>query len=145
MTIGVIATLTIAEGKNEEFEGIFSELVRQVNDKEAGCNFYQIHRSRKDPQVYVVLEQYADQESFDAHGKTEYFRELGKQMGACMALRSWSGTFRSHTTCAFSTMAASGSRLLSRTSTSSPAFAAALVCTNRPVLDTSSTNPENVL
>jgi quinol monooxygenase YgiN len=33
----------------------------------------------------VVLEQYADQESFDAHGKTDYFRALGKQMGPCMA------------------------------------------------------------
>ena len=85
MTIGVIATLTVAEGKNAEFEEIFAELVTLVNTNETGCNFYQIHRSRKDPQVYVVLEQYADQESFDDHGKTEYFRTLGKQMGACMA------------------------------------------------------------
>ena len=85
MTIGVIATLTIAEGKNEEFEGIFSQLVAQVNEHESGCNFYQFHKSRTDPQVYIVLEQYADQESFDAHGKTDYFRALGKQMGPCMA------------------------------------------------------------
>ena len=56
-----------------------------MNEKEDGCNFYQVHRSRKDPQVYVVLEQYADKEAFDAHGKTEHFRELGKQMGGCMA------------------------------------------------------------
>ncbi len=85
MTIGVIATLTIAEGKNAEFEGIFSELSAQVNANESGCNFYRLHKSRTDAQVYVVLEQYADQESFDAHGKTDYFRALGKQMGPCMA------------------------------------------------------------
>jgi quinol monooxygenase YgiN len=85
MTIGVIATLTVAEGKNAEFEGIFSDLVAQVNENESGCNFYQIHKSRKDPQVYVVLEQYVDQESFEAHGKTDYFRALGKQLGPCMA------------------------------------------------------------
>jgi len=85
MTIGVIATLTIAEGKNAEFVKIFTELSAQVNEKEPGCNFYQVHQSRKDPQVYVVLEQYANQEALDAHGKTNYFRTLGKQMGGCMA------------------------------------------------------------
>ncbi|MBT4518708.1 MAG: antibiotic biosynthesis monooxygenase [Halieaceae bacterium] len=85
MTIGVIATLTVAEGKNAEFEAIFAELVSQVNENEPGCNFYQVYKSRKNPQVYVVLEQYRDQESLDAHGVTEYFRTLGKQMGPCMA------------------------------------------------------------
>jgi quinol monooxygenase YgiN len=85
MTIGVIATLTVAEGKNAEFESIFSELVEQVNANEPGCNFYQIHKSRKDSQVYVVLEQYTDQESFEGHGKTDHFRRLSKQMGGCMA------------------------------------------------------------
>ena len=85
MTIGVIANLTIAAGKNAEFEDLFAQLVVQVNANESGCNFYQFHKSRTDPQVYVVLEQYADQESFDAHGKTDYFRALGKQMGPCMA------------------------------------------------------------
>ncbi len=85
MTIGIIATLTIAEGKNDEFEKIFAELTALVNEKESGCNFYQVHKSRKDPQVYVVLEQYANQEALDAHGKTDYFRSLGKQMGGCMA------------------------------------------------------------
>ena len=85
MTLGVIATLTIAEGKNNEFEKIFTELSAQVNEKESGCHFFQVHKSRKDPQVYVVLEQYANQEALDAHGKTDYFRSLGKQMGGCMA------------------------------------------------------------
>ena len=85
MSIGVIATLTVAEGKNAEFEAIFSELVAQVNEKEAGCNFYQIHKSRKDPQIYVVLEQYVDQAALDLHGKSDHFRSLGKQMGGCMA------------------------------------------------------------
>ena len=85
MTIGVIATLTVQEGKNAEFEVAFTELVAQVNANESGCNFYQIHRSRTDPQVYKVLEQYIDQASFDAHGKSEYFREIGKRLGPCMA------------------------------------------------------------
>jgi len=85
MTIGVVATLTIAEGKNEEFETVFTELVAKVNQNEKGCNFYQLHKSRTDGQVYVVLEEYADQAALEHHGGTDYFRELGKKMGGCLA------------------------------------------------------------
>ena len=85
MPIGIIATLTIAEGKNDEFEAIFTRLAEKVNAEEDGCNFYALHQSNEDPQTYKVLEQYRDQEALDAHGKTDYFRALGKEMGGCMA------------------------------------------------------------
>ena len=85
MAIGVTAKLTIQEGKNEEFEGIFSELMAEVNAKESGCNFYALHKSRTDAQSYIVLEQYADEESLAAHRKTDHFRSLGKKMGGCLA------------------------------------------------------------
>ena len=85
MTIGVLATLTVAEGKNAEFEALFKQLVEQVNAREEGCNFYQIHKSRADGQVYKVLEQYTDQAAFEAHGKSDYFREIGRSLGPCMA------------------------------------------------------------
>jgi quinol monooxygenase YgiN len=85
MAIGVTAKLTIQEGKNEEFEGIFAELMAAVNAKESGCNFYALHKSRSDPQSYIVLEQYADEESLAAHGKTDHFRSLGAKMGSCLS------------------------------------------------------------
>lgn len=85
MAIGVTAKLTIREGKNEEFEGLFSKLMEAVNANESGCNFYALHQSRSDTQVYIVLEQYADEEALSAHGKTDYFRSLGAEMGGCMA------------------------------------------------------------
>ena len=87
MTIGVIAKLTVAEGKNEEFERIFSELVSQVAANEPGNNFYQVHRSRQDPQLYIVLEQYTDQESLDAHGSSDHFRSLGRELGLLVKWR----------------------------------------------------------
>ena len=85
MTIGVIATLTVLEGKNADFEEIFTRLAAQVNANEAGCNFYQLHKSREDLQVYKVLEQYTDQAALEAHGKTDYFRAAGKELAGCMA------------------------------------------------------------
>jgi hypothetical protein len=40
MTIGVIATIPVQEGKNAEFEAAFMELAAQVLANEPGCRFY---------------------------------------------------------------------------------------------------------
>ncbi|MFT6408616.1 MAG: quinol monooxygenase YgiN [Arenicella sp.] len=85
MAIGVTAILRVQEGKNEEFEAVFKQLEEAVNSNEDGCNFYALHQSRDDAQAYMVLEQYADEEALAAHGKTEYFKRLGAEMGSCMA------------------------------------------------------------
>ncbi len=85
MALGVIATLTVQPGKNEEFEAVFSELARQVIANEPDALFYSLHHSREEPQVYKVLEQYASSDALDAHGKTEYFQAASKKLGACLA------------------------------------------------------------
>ena len=85
MAIGVVAKLSVKDGKNEEFEALFRELQELVNANEDGCNFYALHQSRSESQSYTVLEQYTDEQALDAHGKTEYFTRLGTLMGACMA------------------------------------------------------------
>lgn len=87
MSIGVIARLKIQEGKNEEFESIFSELAAAVHAKESGNNFYALHRSRDDNTAYVVLEQYEDQAALDAHGQSDHFKTIGAKMGGCLAGR----------------------------------------------------------
>lgn len=85
MALGVIATLTIQEGKNEEFEAVFSELAEQVIANEPDTLFYSLHHSREEPQVYKVLEQYANNEALSAHGITEYFQAASKKLGTCLA------------------------------------------------------------
>lgn len=83
--IHVIATISVQDGKGEEFEAVFNELGEQVRGNEAGCQRYEFCKSLDRPNHYVVVEAYADQESFEAHGKTDYFRAAGKKMMACMA------------------------------------------------------------
>lgn len=39
MAIGVIATIPVQEGKNEEFEAVFMALAAQVVANEPGCSF----------------------------------------------------------------------------------------------------------
>jgi quinol monooxygenase YgiN len=85
MTIGVVATITIQEGKNAAFEQAFLALVEQVRANEPGNIFYILHRSKADPQVYKVLEQYHSEADLDAHGKTEHFREANKVLATMVA------------------------------------------------------------
>lgn len=84
MAIGVIATLTVQEGKNAEFEAVFTELARAVRENEPGNNYYELHQSRDNSQTYVVMEQYKDQAALDAHGQTDYFKAAGASMGGFM-------------------------------------------------------------
>ncbi len=85
--IGIVAVLKVQDGKGEEFEGVFRELSAKVRANEKGNLLYQLTKSRTDPNTYKVLELYKDQEALAAHGQTEYFRELGRKMGPCMAGR----------------------------------------------------------
>ena len=48
--IGVVATLTVAEGKNADFEAAFSELMAAVSANEPGNEFYSVFRSKDNPQ-----------------------------------------------------------------------------------------------
>ncbi len=71
--IGVIAKLTIAAGKEAAFETAATALMGHVIANEPGVITYQLHKSKSDPQVYIFMEQYVDQQALDAHGKTDYF------------------------------------------------------------------------
>ncbi len=83
--IGVVATLTVQDGKGADFETIFLELAAKVRANEPGNHLYQLAKSRADANVYKVMELYQDQAALEAHGKSDYFRELGRKMGPCMA------------------------------------------------------------
>jgi quinol monooxygenase YgiN len=83
--IGVIATLTVAEGKNADFEAVFAEMAQGVRANEPGNEFYALTRSRSNPQVYRVLERYADQAALDAHGASDHFKAAGPKLAPCLA------------------------------------------------------------
>ena len=85
MAIGVTAKLQVQAGKNQEFEAIFKQLTAAVHANEEGWLFYALHQSREDKQSYIVLEQYADEAALQAHGKTDHYRNFGKELASCMA------------------------------------------------------------
>ena len=85
MAIGVIATLKVQEGKNAAFEEEFLKLADLVRANEPGVIFYVLHRSKSDPQMYKVLEQYNSAEDLAVHGKTDYFAAANKVLATMVA------------------------------------------------------------
>lgn len=81
--IGIVATLKIKEDSGAEFEAVASQLVEKVNANEDGVVYYDLYKENET--TYVFLERYKDKEALEAHGKTDYFRALGAQMGPFMA------------------------------------------------------------
>ncbi len=85
MALGLLATITVQEGKNEEFETLFKGLTEKVLANEKGTLLYALHRSKSNPQEYMVMEQYRSAADIDAHGKTDYFIEAQKAMAGLVA------------------------------------------------------------
>ncbi len=85
--IGILATLKVQDGKQPDFEAVFLELTAKVRANEPGNLVYQLTKSRTDPTTYKVIELYSDQDAVNAHGASDYLRDLGRKMGAFMAGR----------------------------------------------------------
>lgn len=85
MAIGIIARLTVQQGKNAEFETVFGELAAAVRANETGNNFYALHQSREDANLYVVMEQYRDEDAVAAHRASDHFRTIGAKLGPLLA------------------------------------------------------------
>ena len=85
--LGIVATLKVQDGKGPEFEAVFKRLAEKVRANEPGNKLYQLCKSRSDPNTYKVLEIYQDQDAVTAHGTSDHFREIGREMGAFLAGR----------------------------------------------------------
>ena len=77
--ISLTAKLTIKADKADEFEKVMKEIVPKVRT-EKGNITYTMFRSKKDPRVFLFLEEYADQAAIQAHGK--HLGELGLDFSA---------------------------------------------------------------
>ena len=83
--IGVIATLTVAEGKNAEFEAIFAELSAAVNANEPGNEFYSLTRQRPIRKSTKCLNAMLTKQRWTNTVKTDYFRAAGPKLAPCLA------------------------------------------------------------
>ena len=65
-------------GKEQRLEEIVRELI-EPSRAEPGNLMYEPSRSRQDPQLFYLYEQYADEAGYVAHQETEHFTRLVKE------------------------------------------------------------------
>jgi len=76
----VVAKLKAKSGKEEEFEKILTDMVGKVGQEE-GTLTYTLHRSQKDPTVFLFYEKYKDKNALSFHSATPYFKEMFGAIG----------------------------------------------------------------
>ncbi len=81
MVLGVVATLRVKAGSEDDFQKTFGELQARVRASEPDCLQYDLFRSGADGQVFVVMEQYASQAALDAHMASAHFQEISPRLG----------------------------------------------------------------
>lgn len=59
------------EGKEEELTAAFFTLIKETH-KEPGCLRYELNQCTKNPQRFVFVEKFANQEAFDSHCSQPY-------------------------------------------------------------------------
>jgi len=75
--IVITAILKAAEGKGDELEQEFKNLVPKVL-QDPGTIAYAVHRAMDDPSKFLVYEKYESVEALRAHGSTPHFREFSR-------------------------------------------------------------------
>lgn len=80
MAYVVIARWTAKQGEEDAVAGLLAQMVEPTR-AEPGNLAYAIHRDPEDPRVFLLYEQYADQEAYAAHGASEHFQRLAVGQG----------------------------------------------------------------
>ena len=71
----VVAKLKAKSGEEEKMEKALVDIIPKV-EQEEGTLMYTLHKSQKDPTVFLFYEKYADKEALKFHSATPYFKEL---------------------------------------------------------------------
>lgn len=87
MSIRVVANNYVAEENAEKFMEGAKVMVEKTNALDKGCISYQLCRNAKDPTHFVMIEEWEDQASLEAHIQSEHFQSLIPTLGALANLR----------------------------------------------------------
>ena len=80
----VVARIRAAKGKGDALAALITEQTAAVLKAEPGCLVYRLHRSAKDPDLFLFYEVYRDEAALDAHRKSPHlaaYRERREKNG----------------------------------------------------------------
>jgi quinol monooxygenase YgiN len=72
VTYVVIARWTAKSGNEEAVAASLEQLAR-ISRQESGCMKYLVNRSLDDPRVFLLYEEYVDEDAYKAHTASEHF------------------------------------------------------------------------
>lgn len=75
-TVMLTAHYHVKDGEEDTAIGHLRRMASLVREKEPGCRRYQVCRSREDPRLLLLVEEYEDDAALDAHRTTAHFREI---------------------------------------------------------------------
>lgn len=82
------AKLRVNEGKADEFIAAAKTMVAAVKANEAGRTLtYDLYRSASDPNLFMVMEAYADESAVQEHGRTPHMAVFGGAIRGLLAGR----------------------------------------------------------
>jgi quinol monooxygenase YgiN len=76
MAYVVLARWVARPGEEEAVAAAIDALIAPSR-AEPGNLMYEAHRDPSDPRVFLLYEQYADEDGYRAHGESEHFTRLG--------------------------------------------------------------------
>jgi quinol monooxygenase YgiN len=68
----VVAKIRAAKDKGDALAALLSEQAAVVRNAEPGCLVYRVHRSTKEPELFLFYEMYVDDAAFDLHRKAPH-------------------------------------------------------------------------
>jgi quinol monooxygenase YgiN len=71
----VVAVMKAKEGCEQEMEQALRDIMPMVETEECTLS-YSLHRTKKDPQKFLMYEKYLNKEAFKYHSSTPHFAEL---------------------------------------------------------------------
>ncbi|HSN59282.1 MAG TPA: putative quinol monooxygenase [Clostridiaceae bacterium] len=71
----LVSKRIVKEGQVDCFINIFTDLTGPSR-AEKGCLSYELFQDQKDPRVFAIIEEWADQEALDMHKKEEHFVKI---------------------------------------------------------------------
>ena len=76
--------LKILPDKVAEFEGLVSQLVRDVHANEPGVEVYEVRRVKGQPLTYVYFLSFENQAAFDRYSAADYHTQMSPKAVACL-------------------------------------------------------------
>ena len=75
----VVARIRAAKDKGDALAAFLAEQAAAVKAAEPGCLVYRVHRSTKDPLLFLFYETYVDDAAFEVHRKAPHLAAFRKR------------------------------------------------------------------